>query len=119
MHGSVALGALLVMLLAAYELIRSRGATWPRDLALLVLAPLAVLATPYGPVETARYYHLLLVDPPFAGRVTEWSWAAPATQHDVAFYVLAAIAAVARLARPTTTRRCSTSPSSRSPSPAA
>ena len=38
-HGSVALGALLVMLLAAYELIRSRGATWPRDLALLAPRP--------------------------------------------------------------------------------
>ena len=34
--------------------------------------PLAVLATPYGPAATVRYYHLLLVDPPFAGRVTEW-----------------------------------------------
>ena len=92
-HGSVALGALLVMLLAVYELIRSRGTTWARDLALLVLAPLAVLATPYGPVETARYYHLLLVDPPFAGRVTEWRWAAPAT-NTMFFYVLAAIAVV-------------------------
>src|SRR5688572_1176575 len=92
-HGSVALGALLVMLFAAYELIRSRGATWPRDLALLILAPLAVLATPYGPIETARYYKLLLVDPPFAGRVTEWNWAEPAV-NTVAFYVLAAIAAV-------------------------
>src|ERR671910_2268133 len=30
-HGSVALGALLVMLLAAFQLIRSRGTTWPRD----------------------------------------------------------------------------------------
>jgi hypothetical protein len=92
-HGSVALGALLVMLLAALQLIRSRGATWPRDLALLVLAPLSVLATPYGPIETARYYKLLLVDPPFAGRVTEWNWAEPAV-NTVAFYVLAAIAAV-------------------------
>ena len=71
------LGALLVMLLGAYELIRSRGGTWLRSVALVVLAPLAVLATPYGPVATARYYHLLLVDPPFAGRVTEWRWAAP------------------------------------------
>ena len=60
-----------------YELVRSRGGTWQRSIALVVLAPLALLATPYGPVETARYYHLLLVDPPFAGRVTEWSWPAP------------------------------------------
>ncbi len=92
-HGSVALGALLVMLLAAYELIRSRGTTWIRDVALLVLAPLAVLATPYGPIETIRYYHLLLVDPPFAGRVTEWRWAAPAT-NTMLFYALAGIAIV-------------------------
>ena len=82
-HGSVALGALLVMLLGAYELVARRGATWPRSLALLLLAPLAVLATPYGPVETARYYHLLLVDPPFAGRVTEWTMVGPGRGHDV------------------------------------
>ncbi len=92
-HGSVALGALLVMLLGVYELVARRGATWPRSLALLLLAPLAVLATPYGPVETARYYHLLIVDPPFAGRVTEWNWAEPAT-NTMFFYGLAAIAAV-------------------------
>ena len=92
-HGSVALGALLVMLLGGYELVRSRGGTWMRSLALVVLAPLAVLATPYGPAATVRYYHLLLVDPPFAGRVTEWEWAAPAT-NTVFFYVLAAIAVV-------------------------
>src|SRR6188474_258268 len=92
-HGSVALGALLVMLLGGYELVRSRGGTWMRSLALIVLAPLAVLATPYGPAATVRYYHLLLVDPPFAGRVTEWEWAAPAT-NTLFFYVLAAIAVV-------------------------
>jgi hypothetical protein len=90
-HGSVALGALLVMLLGAYELVVSRGRSGLRSVALLALAPLAVLATPYGPVETARYYHLLLVDPPFAGRVTEWHWAEPAV-NTMFFYVLAAIA---------------------------
>ena len=90
LHGSVALGALLVMLLGAYELIRNRGAAWPRSVALLLLAPLAILATPYGPAATVRYYHLLLVDPPFAGRVTEWRWAAPEGK-TIAFYVLAAI----------------------------
>jgi hypothetical protein len=90
-HGSVALGALLVMLLGAYELVMSRGRSGLRSLALVALAPLAALATPYGPVETARYYHLLLVDPPFAGRVTEWHWAEPAV-NTMFFYVLAAIA---------------------------
>ena len=90
-HGSVALGALLVMLLGVYELVRSRGGSWRRSLALVALPPLAVLATPYGPVATAEYYHLLLVDPPFAGRVTEWRWAAPAV-NTMFFYVLVAIA---------------------------
>jgi len=90
-HGSAALGALLVMLLGAYELVRSRGRSWLRSAGLLALAPLAILVTPYGPVDTARYYHLLLVDPPFAGRVTEWHWAEPAV-NTMFFYALAAIA---------------------------
>src|SRR5262245_26817817 len=92
-HGSVALGALLVALLGVYELIRRRGATWPRSLALIALAPLMVLATPHGPMTTARYYHLLLVDPPFAGRVTEWRWAEPQAK-TICFYALT-VAAVA------------------------
>jgi hypothetical protein len=92
-HGSVALGALLVVLLGAYELVRTRGRSWARSIALVVLAPLAVLVTPYGPADTVRYYHLMLVDPPFAGRVTEWSWAAPAA-NTMFFYALAAIAVV-------------------------
>ena len=91
MHGSAALGALLVVLLGAYELVRSRGGTWKRSLTLIVAAPLAILATPYGPVTTARYYHLLLVDPPFAGQVTEWRWPEPAS-NTYAFYVLLAMA---------------------------
>lgn len=92
-HGSVALGALLVVLLGTYELVRSRAGAWKRSAALMLLAPLTILATPYGPVETVRYYHLLLVDPPFAGRVTEWRWAEPAT-NTMFFYALAAIALV-------------------------
>jgi len=90
-HGSVALGALLVMLLGAYELVRSRGRSWLRSIALVVLPPLALLVTPYGPIDTISYYHLLLVDPPFAGRVTEWRWASPAV-NTMFFYVLVAIA---------------------------
>lgn len=86
-HGSVSLGALLVMLLGVYELVRSRGRSGLRSVALLILAPLAVLATPYGPIDMARYYHLMLVDPPFAGRVTEWHWADPAT-NTMFFYAL-------------------------------
>ena len=89
-HGSAALGALLVVLLAVYELVRSRGASWRRSVPLGLLAPLAALMTPYGPLTTARYYYLLLIDPPFAGRVTEWSWADPAI-NTMFFYFLVAI----------------------------
>ena len=90
-HGSVALGALLVMLLGIYELVRGRGRSGLRSIALVVLPPLALLVTPYSPIDTISYYHLLLVDPPFAGRVTEWRWAAPAV-NTIFFYVLVAIA---------------------------
>jgi hypothetical protein len=91
LHGGAALGALLVMILGAYELVKSRGRSGLRSVGLIVLAPLAILVTPYGPIATARYYHLLLVDPPFAGQVTEWRWPAPAPNTYV-FYVLLAIA---------------------------
>ena len=80
-----------------------------------LLAPLAVLATPYGPVETARYYHLLLVDPPFAGRVTEWRWAAPDGEHD-ALLRARGDRDRPRMARARAAHEPSTSPSSGSPS---
>jgi len=79
------------MLLGLYELVRSRGRSALRSIGLIVLAPLAILVTPYGPVDTLRYYHLLIVDPPFAGQVTEWRWPEPAT-NTAAFYVLLAMA---------------------------
>ena len=50
LHGSVALGALLVMLLGAYELVRSRGRTWARSLALDRRSP----RSPCSPPRTAR-----------------------------------------------------------------
>jgi hypothetical protein len=91
LHGSVALGAALTMLLAVIELVRTRGRSAWRSVALFVLAPLAVLATPYGPLETARYYRLMLLDPPFADRVTEWQPSDPALD-TLVFYVLAGLA---------------------------
>ena len=93
LHGSVVLGALLVVLFAGVELLVTRGHSFGRSALLLVLAPLTVLATPYGPVETARYYRLVLIDPPFADRVTEWQWSDP-DWNTLAFYVLAALALV-------------------------
>ena len=91
LHGSVALGALLIVLLAAIELVTSRGRSIWRSASLFVLAPLAVLASPYGPVEAARYYRLMLVDPPFADRVTEWQPSDP-DWDTLVFYALAACA---------------------------
>ena len=98
LHGSASLGALLTMLLGAIELISSRGRSGIRSILLLVLPPLAVLATPYGPLTTARYYHLLLVDPPFDRNVTEWQWADPDLD-TLGFYILSAFALVIVLAR--------------------
>jgi hypothetical protein len=98
LHGSVALGALLAMLLGAIELVSSRGRSGLRSVALIVLAPLALLATPYGPMTTARYYHLMMVDPPFDRYVTEWQWSDP-DWNTLAFYVLAAFAVVLLLTR--------------------
>jgi hypothetical protein len=92
-HGSVALGALLTMLLGTIELVSSRGRSGLRSAALVVLAPLAVLATPYGPVATARYYHLMMIDPPFDRYVSEWQWSDP-DWNTLAFYVLAVFALV-------------------------
>ncbi len=91
LHGSVALGALLTVLLAAIELVSSRGRSIGRSAALFVLAPLAVLASPYGPVDAARYYRLMLVDPPFADRVTEWQPSDP-DWDTLVFYALAVAA---------------------------
>ena len=89
-HGSAALAAMLTMLLGLIELVRSRGASGLRSVLLLVLPPLALLATPYGPVDTVRYYHLLLVDPPFGRElVTEWQRSDPSWQ-TLTFYLLAA-----------------------------
>jgi hypothetical protein len=90
-HGSVALGALLVVLLGAYEVVRSRGRSWARSIGMIALAPLAVLVTPYGPNTIGHYYYRLLVDPPFAGQVTEWRWSEPGAKTFL-FYVLAALA---------------------------
>ncbi len=94
-HGSAALAAMLTMLLGAIELVTSRGRSGLRSVALLVVSPLMLLVTPYGPIDTARYYHLLLVDPPFGRElVTEWRRSDPSWD-TLAFYLLAALALVA------------------------
>ncbi len=68
LHGSVALGAMLAMLLGAVELLRTSRARLAPGRPPLVAAPLCLLVTPYSPVAMARYYRTLLVDPPFGRR---------------------------------------------------
>jgi hypothetical protein len=95
LHGSAALAAMLTMLLGGIEVVSSRGRSGLRSVALIVLPPLALLVTPYGPIETARYYHLLLVDPPFGRElVTEWRRSEPSWD-TLVFYLLAALTLLA------------------------
>ena len=90
LHGSVVLGAMLTMLLGATELVRARRPAWI-PLALLALPPLAVLASPYG-TKLVAYYHLMLVDAPFAPILREWQWARPDATTAL-FWLLAVVGA--------------------------
>lgn len=91
-HGSVVLGALLAMILAVYELATGRRHGWKLPLLLLIGAPLSVLASPYA-TRLPAYYHLMLVDAPFADLLREWGWSAPGAETFL-FYVLAALTVV-------------------------
>jgi hypothetical protein len=98
LHGSVVLGAILTMLLGAVELVRARRlARLPA--ALIALAPLCVLASPYG-TSLVAYYDLMLVDAPFAPILREWQWSSPSAT--TALFWLLALVAVGLLAM----RRC-------------
>ena len=98
LHGSVVLGAGLTVLLGLVELVRSRRLAWIPT-ALVVLAPLCVLASPYG-TKLVDYYNLMLVDAPFAPILREWQWSSPSAT--TALFWLLAIVAVGLLAL----RRC-------------
>jgi hypothetical protein len=79
LHGSVALGAGLALV---YGLTRRPG---------LVLAPAALLASPYG-LHLVAYYRLMLLRPPLAKYVTEWQ---PPSPHGITlgFFATAVVAA--------------------------
>jgi len=98
LHGSVVLGAILTMLLGVVELVRTRRAAWI-PLALVVLSPFAVLASPYG-WKLVAYYDLMLVDAPFAPILREWQWSSPSAT--TAMFWLLALVALGLLAM----RRC-------------
>jgi hypothetical protein len=90
LHGSVVLGAGLTVLLALVELVRARRLAW-LPVALALLAPLCVLASPYG-TKLVAYYDLMLVDAPFAPILREWQWSSPSATTAL-FWLLALVAA--------------------------
>ena len=94
LHGSVVLGAALTTLLGVTELVRTRRLAWP-PIALAALAPLCVLASPYG-WKLVAYYDLMLVEAPFADILREWQWSRP--DATTALFWLLAVVAVALLA---------------------
>jgi hypothetical protein len=103
-HGSVVLGALLVSVRGALELLgklRSRKAedSLLHGAALLVLPWLCVLASPYG-LSLVGYYRTTLLDSRLRNYVLEWQASTPAVKTAV-FYLVAlfAVAAVARWGR--------------------
>jgi hypothetical protein len=77
LHGSVTLGAGLVMLYGACRLVSNarqrglRGLGDPRSIAFIVLAPLCLLANPYG-FSIVHYYSATLFNSHFSHLVTEW-----------------------------------------------
>ena len=90
------LGAGLTVLLGLVELLRRRRLAWS-PVALVLLAPLCVLATPYG-WDIVAYYDLMLVDAPFASILREWQWSSPSATTAL-FWVLALAAAAMLLLR--------------------
>jgi hypothetical protein len=98
LHGSVVLGALLTILLGVVETIRARRLSWIPAV-LVVVAPLCVLASPYGP-KLIAYYDLMLVKAPFADILREWQWSRP--DATTAFFWILAVVTAALLA----SRRC-------------
>jgi hypothetical protein len=90
LHGSVVLGAALTVLLALVELVRRRRLAWI-PVALAVVAPLCVLASPYG-TKLVAYYDLMLVDAPFAPILREWQWSSPSGTTAL-FWLLALVGA--------------------------
>jgi hypothetical protein len=90
-HGSVVVGAVLVVWLAAEQVIRRGRQALAASTLLAALAVASVFATPYGPAATYRYYDRTLIDPQFADLVTEWQRPSPNVL-TAGFFVLAVAA---------------------------
>ena len=96
-HGSAALGAGMVALRGLTILLERtedggpRGRRWRPGAALIVGAPVALLATPYG-VDAVGYYRDTLLNPDFNRLVAEWK---PVTAVPVAAAVYFTLAGLA------------------------
>ncbi|HEY8765294.1 MAG TPA: hypothetical protein VIM18_13960 [Solirubrobacteraceae bacterium] len=87
LHGSVALAAVLVALYGLVKVLNRKRRETGKGLALMVLAPLAVLCSPYG-LSLVHYYRKLLINPPFRNLIVEWMAPTPRLVTAL-FYVLA------------------------------
>jgi hypothetical protein len=96
LHGSVVIGVLLTAIYGLVLLLDRRQRNVLKGLALVALAPVCVLCSPYG-LSLIHYYRHLLVDPPFAKLVVEWM--APTPAPITALFYLLAFATVWFVAR--------------------
>jgi hypothetical protein len=95
LHGSVVLGGLLVACYGLQALVRGAvGAARRRAVACVLLAPLALLASPYA-LSLPGYYRLMLIDPPFGREIREWHRTTPSAITAVFFALVAAAAVLA------------------------
>lgn len=93
-HGSVALGALLVVAHAGQALVRTGIRRLP--VALLLLAPATLLASPYA-TGLPGYYRKMLLHPPYGHELREWQRTTPAVAP--AFFAVAALAVLILVVR--------------------
>jgi hypothetical protein len=104
LHGSVVLGASLVAAYGVQALVdRPRGGRLLRAAACVVLAPAAVLASPYA-FQLPAYYKLMLVDPPFGREIMEWQRSTPSASTAVFFTLLSVVVVLAARRRRDLTR---------------
>jgi hypothetical protein len=88
-HGSVTLAAAVVCAHGLQALVRTGLRRLP--LALFLLAPAAVLVSPYG-AALPGYYRTMLLHPPYGRQIVEWQRTTPANAP--LFFAIAALALV-------------------------
>jgi hypothetical protein len=93
-HGSVTLGAAVVSAHGLQSLLRTGLRRLP--LAVFLLAPATVLASPYA-LALPGYYRTMLLDPPYGREIVEWQRTTPANAP--VFFAIAALVALILLGR--------------------